>query len=89
MELNYHLATNNNLHVPKQNKAEDSSKPSEDKHSVHKKEKTPLANADDAEEEDVEEEESDSDSEVDLSLGLSDEEYSDEEEYTMVVRYAT
>ena len=84
VELKYHLTTaTNQAHAAKQQhgKAEDVTKNIEEKHSNHKKERCAADESDD----DELEEESDSDSDVDLNLGLSDEEYSDEEEYAMVV----
>ena len=83
MELNYHLTAANQpthhistKHIKKENGSKnEESRSSNDKVSGHDNE------------DDDSEEESDIDSDVDLNLGLSDEEYSDEEEYTMLVSH--
>ena len=85
VELNYyHQVSTSQVHTAKLSKSEES-KSMDEKAKDQKKRKLTLVDDGDNKEGDIEDE-SDSDSDVDLNLGLSDEEYSDEEEYSMVVR---
>jgi len=82
VELNYYLTAGNQAHTSKHSKSEEVAKINDEKRGNQKK-----GRCGDESDDDEMEEESDSDSDVDLNLGLSDEEYSDEEEYAMVVSY--